>query len=152
MSKDVEILESITNSEYKYGFETLIEADEAPKGLNEDTVRFISAKKNEPAWMLEWRLKAFRHWQTMKEPIDWPKLNYPPIDYQGISYFSAPKAKKKSLDEVDPELLATYEKLGIPLQERAALAGGTLTIESEPGHGTTFRFTWPKTQREERQA
>ena len=93
MSKDVEILESITNSEYKYGFETLIEADEAPKGLNEDTVRFISAKKNEPSWMLEWRLKAFRLWQEMTEP-HWPNVTYPKIDYQDIIYYSAPKQKK----------------------------------------------------------
>jgi Fe-S cluster assembly protein SufB len=117
-------IETLANREYQYGFETNVESDTLPPGLNEDTVRFISAKKDEPRWMLEWRLKAFRHWKTMTEPVNWPKLNYEPIDYQGISYFSAPKQNKlKSLDEVDPELLATYEKLGIPLAERAALAG-----------------------------
>jgi Fe-S cluster assembly protein SufB len=116
-------IETLANREYKWGFVTDIEADSLPPGLSEETVRFISAKKGEPEWMLEWRLKAFRHWQTMEEPVDWPKLQYPSIDYQGISYFSAPKPKKKSLDEVDPELLKTYEKLGIPLAERAALAG-----------------------------
>ena len=116
-------IETLANREYKWGFVTDIESDSLPPGLSEDTVRFISAKKGEPQWMLDWRLKAFRHWQTMTEPVDWAQLKYPAIDYQGISYFSAPKPKKKSLDEVDPELLATYEKLGIPLAERAALAG-----------------------------
>ena len=101
-----------------------IETDFAPKGLNEDTVRFISAKKNEPEWMLDWRLKAFRHWLTMKPP-DWAKLNVPPIDYQDAYYYAAPKAKPKlgSLDEVDPEILRVYEKLGIPLEEQKVLAG-----------------------------
>jgi Fe-S cluster assembly protein SufB len=109
---------------YKYGFVTDIETDEAPPGLNEDTVRFISAKKREPGWLLDWRLKAFRRWQTMPSP-DWAKLKIAPIDYQASTYYSAPKAGggPKSLDEVDPELLKTYEKLGIPLGERAALAG-----------------------------
>ena len=109
---------------YKYGFVTDIESETAPKGLNEDTVRFISAKKNEPAWLLEWRLKAFRHWLTLKEP-DWAHVKHPPIDYQDAYYFSAPKQKQKplSLDEVDPELLKTYAKLGIPLREQEVLAG-----------------------------
>src|SRR5919199_5670367 len=124
MSKDVEILESITNSEYKYGFETLIEADEAPAGLDEDTIRFISAKKNEPEWLLESRLKAFRLWQEMTEP-HWPNVKYPKIDYQAIKYYSAPKQKKTvgSLDEIDPELLDTFNKLGISLSEQKRLAG-----------------------------
>ena len=109
---------------YKYGFVTDIESDVAPIGLTEDTVRFISAKKNEPAWLLEWRLKAFRHWLTMTEPT-WPCVQYPPIDYQAASYYAAPKqtTKPKSLDEVDPELLKTYAKLGIPLREQEVLAG-----------------------------
>jgi Fe-S cluster assembly protein SufB len=110
------------DQQYKYGFVTDIESETAPKGLSEDIVRFISAKKGEPAWMLEWRLKAYRHWLTMKEP-DWAKLHHPPIDYQDAYYFSAPKKKLGSLDEVDPELLKTYEKLGIPLKEREILAG-----------------------------
>ena len=110
---------------YKYGFYTDIESEKAPKGLNEDTVRFISAKKGEPEWMLEWRLEAFRRWLEMDEP-DWAKVNYPKIDYQDAYYYSAPKSqadKPKSLDEVDPELLKTYEKLGIPLNEQKMLAG-----------------------------
>jgi len=113
------------NKDYsKYGFVTDIEEDRLPPGLNEDTVRFISAKKNEPAFMLEYRLRAFRAWQKMKEPV-WADVSYPPIDFQSISYFSAPKQgqKYKSLDEVDPKLLETYEKLGIPLEEQKRLAG-----------------------------
>ncbi len=117
-------LERWAQQQYKYGFVTDIEADSAPPGLSEEIVRFISAKKNEPGWLTEWRLKAYRHWLTMKEPT-WPNFKYGPIDYQKIIYYSAPKQKKgpKSLDEVDPKLLETYEKLGIPLAERAALAG-----------------------------
>jgi Fe-S cluster assembly protein SufB len=110
---------------YKYGFVTDVETETAPKGLNEDIVRFISAKKNEPAWMLEWRLKAFRHWLTMEEP-SWAKVRYPPIDFQDAYYYAAPKAKTdrpKSLDEIDPEILETYKKLGIPLDEQERLAG-----------------------------
>jgi Fe-S cluster assembly protein SufB len=118
---DAEI-EELANREYKWGFVTDIEADTAPPGLNEEIVRFISHKKKEPAWLLEWRLKAFRHWQKMTEP-KWPKLEYPPIDYQSSIYYSAPKPKLKSMDEVDPELLAVYEKLGVPMGERAALLG-----------------------------
>src|ERR1700756_1756627 len=112
--------------QYRYGFETLIESDKAPKGLSEDTVRFISAKKNEPAWMLEWRLEAFRPWLTMREP-SWARGKYPKIDYQDAYYYAAPKRKDgpKSLDEVDPEILKTYEKLGIPLKEQEILAGVT---------------------------
>jgi hypothetical protein len=109
---------------YEHGWSSDIEQEFAPKGLNEDTVRFISAKKNEPEWMLEWRLKAYRHWLTMTPP-DWAKLNVPPIDYQDAYYYAAPKAKPKlgSLDEVDPEILRVYEKLGIPLEEQKVLAG-----------------------------
>ncbi|MBT5434960.1 MAG: Fe-S cluster assembly protein SufB [Rhodospirillaceae bacterium] len=110
---------------YKHGFVTEIEMDRAPKGLSEDTVRFISAKKNEPEWLLEWRLKAFRHWLTMTEP-NWAKVGYPPIDYQDSYYYAAPKSdadRPKSLDEVDPALLETYAKLGIPLKEQEVLAG-----------------------------
>jgi len=124
MGKDTEILESITNSDYKYGFETKIETDSAPKGLNEDTIRFISAKKNEPEWMLQWRLDAYQQWLTMKEPT-WPNVKYPQIDYQDIIYYSAPKQKVSvdSLDKIDPELRATFEKLGISLNEQKRLTG-----------------------------
>jgi Fe-S cluster assembly protein SufB len=124
MNKDNQILEEFTSSEYKYGFETLIENDSAPKGINEDIVRFISAKKNEPEWLLEWRLKAYRHWLTLKEP-KWPNVRYPKIDFQDIIYYSAPKPKKElaSLDEVDPELLETFKKLGISLEEQKRLTG-----------------------------
>ena len=111
-------IESLATQEYKWGFVTDIEADAIPRGLNEDIIRLISAKKREPEWMLEWRLKAYRHWLTMKEPT-WANVHYSPIDYQHIIYYAAPKSKKdapKSLDEVDPELLKTYEKLGIPLK------------------------------------
>lgn len=124
MSKDNQILEELTSTDYKYGFETIIENDSAPKGINEDIVRFISAKKDEPEWMLEWRLKAYRHWLTLKEPT-WPNVNYPVIDFQDIIYYSAPKAKKElaSLDEVDPDLLETFKKLGISLEEQKRLSG-----------------------------
>ncbi len=114
--------DELTNQEYKYGFVTNIEQDIAPRGLNEDIIRLISSKKNEPEWMLEWRLKGYRHWCTMKEP-KWHNVHYPPIDYNNISYYAAPKKKPESLDEVDPELLKTYEKLGIPLNEQKMLAG-----------------------------
>src|SRR5271168_4506586 len=115
---------SLSQEGYKYGFVTDIEADEAPPGLSEETVHFISAKKGEPEWLLEWRLAAFRAWQKMTPP-NWAKLTLAPIDYQAASYYSAPKQSSgpKSLDEVDPELLSTYEKLGIPLKEREMLAG-----------------------------
>jgi Fe-S cluster assembly protein SufB len=117
--------ENLVSQEYKYGFVTDIESDTIPRGLSEDTVRLIAAKKNEPDWMLEFRLKAFRHWLTMTEPKHWPNLKYPEIDYQDMIYYSAPKQKvlKASLDEVDPELLKTFEKLGIPLTEQKQLAG-----------------------------
>jgi len=142
---NVETLEAVRSAGvegYKYGFVTNIEAEEAPPGLNEDTVHFISAKKGEPAWLLEWRLKAFRRWQQMKEP-NWAKLKVAPIDYQAYTYFSAPKKDgPKSLDEVDPELLATYEKLGIPLGERAALAGIAVdAVFDSVSVATTFRET-----------
>jgi Rrf2 family protein len=111
-------------ADYEHGWSSDIEQEYGPKGLSEDTVRFISAKKNEPEWMLDWRLKAYRHWLTMTPP-DWAKLNVPPIDYQDAYYWAAPKAKPKlgSLDEVDPEILRIYEKLGIPLEEQKVLAG-----------------------------
>ena len=119
----IETLEQATGK-YKYGFVTDIESEKAPKGLNEDIIRFISAKKDEPEWMLEWRLKAFAVWQKMDSP-DWAKLDIPPIDYQDAYYYAAPKSSDgpTSLDEVDPELLRTYEKLGIPLHEQKQLAG-----------------------------
>jgi Fe-S cluster assembly protein SufB len=123
VQETVEQVRRIDVDQYKYGFETLIESDKAPKGLNEDTVRFISAKKDEPAWMLEWRLEAYRRWLTMREP-HWARVDYAPIDYQDLYYYSAPKRKElASLDEVDPEILRTYEKLGIPLREQELLAG-----------------------------
>ncbi len=120
----MEILEEITSAEYKYGFTTDLDNDQAPKGLNEDIIRFISHKKNEPEWLLEWRLKAFQQWQKMTEPL-WANVNYKPVDYQDVIYYSAPKPKKQlnSLDEVDPELLATFEKLGISLDEQKRLTG-----------------------------
>ncbi len=124
-STATETIEQLASREYQAGFETLVEQDTLPPGLDEDVVRAISAKKNEPEWMLEWRLAAFRHWQTLTEPT-WAKVEYEPIDYQAISYYAAPKKKgdgPKSLDEVDPEILRTYEKLGIPLHEQKMLAG-----------------------------
>jgi Fe-S cluster assembly protein SufB len=119
-----EILESAINSEYKYGFTTNLDMDSAPMGLSEDIVRFISAKKNEPEWMLAWRLKAYKHWLTMEEP-NWAHVHYPKIDFQNIIYYAAPKKNKelKSLDEVDPELLKTFAKLGISLEEQKRLTG-----------------------------
>ncbi|MGB6920038.1 MAG: Fe-S cluster assembly protein SufB [Methylovirgula sp.] len=124
VQETVERVKALDVDQYKYGFFTDIEADKAPKGLNEDIVRFISAKKNEPEWLTNWRLEAYRRWVTMREP-NWARVSYPPIDYQELYYYSAPKtaAGPKSLDEVDPELLKTYEKLGIPLNEQAILAG-----------------------------
>ena len=118
-------VQDLVDKKYEHGFYTDIESDTLAPGLNEDVVRIISQKKDEPQFMLDWRLKAFRHWQTLTPP-DWAKLNIAPIDYQAISYYSAPKQNAdapKSLDEVDPKLLETYEKLGIPLHERARLAG-----------------------------
>ena len=122
-------IQELVNQPYKHGFVTDIESDTAAKGLSEDTIRFISAKKNEPEWLLEFRLKAYRHWLTMTPPA-WPNVHYPEIDFQNISYYSAPKSKKKlaSMDEVDPELLRTFEKLGVPMNERAALAGVAVDV------------------------
>jgi len=135
-------IDDLTKRDYEWGFVTDIEQDSLPPGLDEDVVRFISAKKREPAWLLEWRLKAFRHWLTLTEPT-WALVDYPPIDYQAISYYAAPKSKDdapKSLDEVDPELLETYEKLGIPLQERAALAGVAVdAVFDSVSVATTFK-------------
>jgi len=123
VQETVDRVRQIDVDQYRYGFETIIESEKAPKGLSEDTVRFISAKKNEPEWMLEWRLEAFRRWLTMEEPT-WARVDYPKIDYQDLYYYSAPKKKTlASLDEVDPEILKTYEKLGIPLREQEMLAG-----------------------------
>lgn len=123
------VLQSLVNQPYKHGFVTKIESDVAPKGLNEDIIRLISAKKNEPEWLLSFRLEAYRKWLTMKEP-EWQNVHYPKIDFQAISYYSAPKPKKKlaSMDEVDPELLRTFEKLGVPMHERAALAGVAVDV------------------------
>src|SRR4051795_5668912 len=134
-------IEQIASQEYKYGFITDIEADQAPPGLNEDIIRLISAKKNEPEWMLDFRLKAFRHWLTMKEPT-WANIKYGPIDYQATSYYSAPKQKKKlnSLDEVDPELRATFSKLGISLEEQKRLSGVAVdAVFDSVSVATTFR-------------
>jgi Fe-S cluster assembly protein SufB len=123
VQETIERVRHIDVDQYKYGFVTDIESDKAPKGLSEDTVRFISAKKNEPEWMLAWRLEAYRRWLTMEEPT-WARVHYPKIDYQDLYYYSAPKRKElASLDEVDPEILKTYEKLGIPLREQEMLAG-----------------------------
>lgn len=124
MSDSMQTLEQHTKSEYKFGFTSNIESDKIPKGLNEDTIRRISAKKEEPAFMLDWRMKAYHHFLTMSEP-KWPNVNYPPVDLQDIHYYAAPKKKPKleSLDEVDPELLETFNKLGIPLNEQKMLAG-----------------------------
>ncbi len=122
------VLEHLVNQPYQHGFVTDIEAETAPRGLNEDIIRLISAKKKEPEWLLEFRLKAYRHWLEMEEPR-WPNVKYPKIDFQNIIYYSAPKPKKlKSMDEVDPELLRTFEKLGVPMHERAALAGVAVDV------------------------
>ena len=141
MSTEQSTIEALANQEYKYGFVTDIESDVAPKGLNEDIVRLISSKKQEPAWLLEWRLKAYKHWLTMKEP-QWPNVSYPAIDYQDMIYYSAPKQKAgpKTLEEIDPELLRTYEKLGIPLIERQRLAGVAVdAVFDSVSVATTFK-------------
>ncbi|HPD64862.1 MAG TPA: Fe-S cluster assembly protein SufB [Bacteroidia bacterium] len=128
MNDSQQVINSITEEKYKYGFYTPLEQEFAPKGLNEEIIRFISAKKNEPDFMLEFRLKAFRNWQKMKEPA-WAHLTYPPVDFQDITYFAAPKKKNlKSLDEADPELLETFNKLGIPLEEQKVLAGVAVDV------------------------
>ncbi|MCB9057084.1 MAG: Fe-S cluster assembly protein SufB [Calditrichae bacterium] len=141
MSSEIEHLESIANKEYKYGFVSDIEADQLPPGLNEDTIRAISALKKEPEFMLEWRLKAYKSWLKMQEP-KWPKVHYPEIDFQKIVYYSAPKKRPQleSLDEVDPELLRTYEKLGIPLEEQKMLAGVAVdAVFDSVSVATTFK-------------
>ena len=144
MSTATETIEGLVKQEYKYGFYTDVEVDAAPPGLSEEIIRLISRKKNEPEWLTNWRLKAYRHWLTMKEPT-WPKVHHAPIDYQGIVYYSAPKQKTdgpKSLDEVDPKLLETYEKLGIPLRERGRLAGVAVdAVFDSVSVATTFRET-----------
>ena len=140
-------VEQLVNREYKYGFVTDIEADSLPRGLNEDIVRQISAKKQEPAFMLEWRLKAYRRWLEMKEPHHWANITYPVLDYQDVIYYSAPKTKKPlgSLDEVDPELLKTYEKLGISLTEQKRMSGVAVdAIFDSVSVGTTFKETLAK--------
>ena len=139
MSTSTKTIQELTEQEYKYGFVTDIEAETIPRGLSEDVIRTISAKKGEPEFMLEWRLKAYRHWLTMKEPT-WHNVHYPPIDYQAIIYYSAPKtsAAPKSLDEVDPELLKSYAKLGIPLSVQKMLAGVAVEgIRHLEGHDRT---------------
>ncbi len=142
MSAQSPELESLVGQKYRHGFVTDIEADTVPPGLDEAVIRLISRKKQEPAFLLEWRLKAFRHWLTMREP-HWARVHYDPIDYQAISYYSAPKSKTdgpKSLDEVDPKLLETYEKLGIPLHERARLAGVAVdAVFDSVSVATTFK-------------
>jgi Fe-S cluster assembly protein SufB len=133
VQETIDTVATLGVEQYKYGFETIIESDVAPAGLDEDTIRFISAKKNEPGWMLEWRLDAYRRWLTMVEP-EWARVEYPKIDFQAVSYYSAPKSQSgpKSLDEVDPELLKTYAKLGIPLKEQEILAGVRKVGEPSP--------------------
>ena len=137
-----ESLEALVGQKYRHGFVTDIEADTVPPGLNEDVIRLISSKKGEPQFMLDWRLKSYRHWLTMREP-HWAHLRISPIDYQAISYYSAPKAPEnapKSLDEVDPKLLETYDKLGIPLHERAKLAGVAVdAVFDSVSVATTFK-------------
>jgi Fe-S cluster assembly protein SufB len=143
MTKDNQVLEEITSKEYEHGWNVNLEVDEAPMGLNEGTVRFISAKKNEPEWLLEWRLKAFRQWQKMQEPT-WPNVHYPKINYQDIIYYSAPKKKAslKDLNEVDPELIKTFEKLGISLTEQKRLTGVAVdAVIDSVSVATTFKET-----------
>jgi Fe-S cluster assembly protein SufB len=146
MSTSTEVIEQLANTEYKYGFVTDVEQDIAPKGLNEDVVRMISAKKQEPAWLLDWRLKAYRVWLKMTEPT-WQNVKYEPIDYQDISYYAAPKPKKvlNSMDEVDPEVRATFAKLGIPLIEQQLLAGVAVdAVFDSVSVATTFRVKLAK--------
>ena len=135
-------VESLVNKAYKYGFVTDIEADQAPMGLSEDIVRLISAKKGEPKWLLDWRLKAYRGWLKMTEPHNWPNVRYEPVNYQGLRYYSAPKTKTPlgSLDDVDPKLLETYQKLGIPLTEQKLLAGVAVdAIFDSVSVGTSYK-------------
>jgi Fe-S cluster assembly protein SufB len=139
MPTPVTNVETLATQEYKYGFYTDVESDLAPAGLNEEIIRLISAKKHEPEWLLEWRLRALRHWFTMKEPT-WANVHYGPIDYQAIHYYAAPKKKLSSLEEVDPEIMRTYEKLGVPLSERAALAGVAVdAVFDSVSVATTFK-------------
>ncbi len=141
MSEDQKIISEVTESDYKWGFISDIESDQAPKGLNEEVVRFISLKKKEPTWLLEWRLKAYRHWLTMEEPV-WPNVHYPKIDFNDIIYYSAPKAKPtlNSLDELDPEIKATFDKLGISLEEQKRLSGVAVdAVIDSVSVKTTFR-------------
>jgi Fe-S cluster assembly protein SufB len=142
VSSSTNTIETFANQEYKWGFVSDIESESIPRGLSEDVVRLISAKKHEPEWLLEWRLKAYRHWLSMKEP-QWANVHFPAIDYQDMIYYAAPKSKKdapKSLDEVDPELLKTYEKLGIPLKERELLAGVAVdAVFDSVSVATTFK-------------
>ena len=142
MSSSTNTIETFANQEYKWGFVSDIESESIPRGLSEDVVRLISKKKNEPEWLLEWRLKAYRHWLSMKEPL-WANVHFPAIDYQDMIYYAAPKSKKdapKSLDDVDPELLKTYEKLGIPLKERELLAGVAVdAVFDSVSVATTFK-------------
>lgn len=143
LSEDMKMLDDLTTSEYKWGFVTEIESETVPKGLSEEIVRLISAKKHEPEWMTEWRLKAFRQWKKMEEP-HWSNVHYPNIDYQNISYYSAPKKKPElsSIEEVDPELLKTFEKLGIPLNEQKVLAGVAVdAVFDSVSVATTFKET-----------
>src|SRR5438094_1256221 len=142
MSTATSTIQELANREYKYGFVTDIESDTIPRGLNEDVIRLLSAKKNEPDFMLQWRLKAYRHWLTMEEPRWWPKLRIAPIDYQDMIYYSAPKQQKKlnSLDEVDPEVRRTFEKLGISLEEQMRLSGVAVdAVFDSVSVATTFR-------------
>jgi Fe-S cluster assembly protein SufB len=142
MSTATTEIQELANREYKYGFVTDVESDAVPPGLNEDVIRTISAKKNEPPFMLNWRLKAYRHWLTMKEPRWWPNLRFPAVNYDDIVYYSAPKQKKKlnSLDEVDPEMRKTFEKLGISLDEQKRLSGVAVdAVFDSVSVATTFR-------------
>jgi len=139
MSDSLQTLEAHTQSEYKYGWSTELDMDTLPKGLSEETVRAISARKQEPEWLLEWRLQAYRHWLTLTEPT-WPNVHYPPIDYQDIIYFAAPKKKLNSLDEADPELLKMFDRLGVPIEERKALAGVAVdAVVDSVSVSTTFK-------------
>src|SRR5262249_25053261 len=142
MPTATDTIQQFADREYKWGFVTDVEAETVPRGLSEDIIRLISAKKKEPDWLLEWRLKAYRHWLTMEEPRWWPNLKIGPIDYQGIIYYSAPKPKKQlsSLDEVDPELRKTFEKLGISLDEQKRLAGVAVdAVFDSVSVATTFK-------------
>ena len=146
MSDNLKKIQEITSSEYKYGFKTKVKEDRIPNGLNEKIIKKISSIKKEPKWLLEWRLKGYKHWLKMKEP-KWSNLKYPKIDFQDLCYYSAPKKKKtlKSLDEVDPEILKTYDKLGIPLDEQKMLSGVAVdAVFDSVSIATTFKDTLKK--------